>query len=96
MNTTSSFSVTGENCVTHWFVFDGGAGYTQVQLSILLNAGIDQGLDWSLFLEQQEGITWNKRTNKYICKGEKPCDWLWLPPLLYWKDLVSHKKNHES
>lgn len=44
------------------FVFDGRTGYTQVELAILLNAGIDQGLNRSLFLEEQEGIAWKKKS----------------------------------
>lgn len=42
---------------THRFVFDGGTGHTQVEFSILLDAGVDQGLNGGLFLEQQEGVT---------------------------------------
>lgn len=41
---------------TYWFVFDGGTGYTQVELAILLDAGIDQSLNRGLFLEEQEGV----------------------------------------
>ena len=56
----------------HRFVFDGGTGHTQVQLAVLLDAGVDQGLDRSLFLEEQEGIAWRKgqtNTNIRICVG---------------------------
>lgn len=42
--------------VTHWFVFDCGAGDTQVQLAILLDAGIDQSLNGGLFLEEKKGV----------------------------------------
>lgn len=38
------------------FVFDGGTGYTQVELPVLLDAGVDQGLNGSLLLEEQEGV----------------------------------------
>lgn len=43
---------------TYRFVFDGGTGYTQVELAILLDAGVDQGLNRGFFLEQQEGVAW--------------------------------------
>lgn len=39
-------------------VFDGGAGDTQVELPILLHAGLNQSLHWTLLLEQQECVTW--------------------------------------
>lgn len=42
------------------FVFDGGTGYTQVELAILLDAGIDQSLNRGLFLEEQEGVAWKE------------------------------------
>lgn len=45
-------------CWTHWFVFDGGAGDTQVELAVLLHAGFYQGLNGGLLLEQQEGVAW--------------------------------------
>lgn len=45
---------------TYWFVFDGGTGYTQVELAILLDAGIDQSLNRGLFLEEQEGVAWEE------------------------------------
>lgn len=38
------------------FVFDGWTGYTQVEFSILLNAGVNQSLNRGFFLEKQEGI----------------------------------------
>ena len=43
---------------TYRFVLDGGAGYAQVELAILFDAGIDQSLNRGLFLEEQEGVTW--------------------------------------
>lgn len=46
------------NAKTHRFVFDSGAGDTQVKLAILLNAGINQGLNRALILKQQECISW--------------------------------------
>lgn len=47
---------------THWFVFDGGTGYTQVELAILLDAGINQSLNRGLFLEEQEGVACEEET----------------------------------
>lgn len=46
--------------VAHWFVFDGGTGHTQVELAVLLHAGVDQGLDRGLLLEEQEGVAWRE------------------------------------
>lgn len=46
------------NLAAYRFVFDGGTGYTKVELAILLNAGVNQGLNRSLFLEEQEGVAW--------------------------------------
>ena len=43
---------------TDRLIFDGGAGHTQIELPVLLDAGLDQGLDGALVLEQQEGITY--------------------------------------
>lgn len=44
-------------CVlTDWLVFDGGAGHAEVQLAVLLDAGVNQGLHGALVLEQQEGV----------------------------------------
>lgn len=45
---------------TDRLVFDGGAGHTEVQLAVLLDAGIDQSLHGALILEQQEGIAYTK------------------------------------
>lgn len=45
---------------THRFVFDGGAGDTQVQFAVLLDAGIDQGLNRTLVLEQQECVPYTR------------------------------------
>lgn len=54
------------------FVFDGGTGYTQVELAILLDAGVDQGLNRSLFLEEQEGVAWKEeQTENLWKKGNK-------------------------
>ena len=39
-------------------VFDGGTGHAEVQLAVLLDAGVNQGLDGGLLLEQQEGVAW--------------------------------------
>lgn len=50
---------------TDWLVFDGGAGHTEVQLAILLDAGIDQGLHRALVLEQQEGVACTKHSRSY-------------------------------
>lgn len=47
---------------TDRLVFDGGAGHTEVQLAVLLDAGIDQGLHRALVLEQQEGVACAKRS----------------------------------
>lgn len=44
----------------HRFVFDGGTGDTQVELAILLDAGVDQSLNRGLFLEEQEGVAWKE------------------------------------
>lgn len=70
---------------THRFVFDGGAGHTQVQLAVLLHAGVDQGLDRGLLLEEQEGIAWKAEepgvslsAKALITLGE--CRRLRLPP----------------
>lgn len=41
---------------TYRLVFYGGAGHTEVQFAILLNAGIDQGLNRALVLKQQECV----------------------------------------
>lgn len=49
---------------TYWFVFDCGTGYTQVELAILLDAGVNQGLDRGLFLEQQEGVAWKRGADR--------------------------------
>lgn len=74
---------------TYRFVFDGGTGYTQVEFAILLDAGVDQGLNRSLFLEQQEGVAWREEQTgtlgekkqifsdkNYICCMQQsyPCD----------------------
>lgn len=50
---------------TDRLVFDGRAGHTEVQLSVLFDAGIDQSLHGALILEQQEGVSWRKR--HYLC-----------------------------
>lgn len=42
---------------TDRLVFDGGAGHAEVQLAVLLDAGIDQSLHGALVLEQQEGVS---------------------------------------
>ena len=54
-------------CVhTDRLIFDGGAGHTQIELPVLLDAGLDQGLDGALVLEQQEGITYaHKHTHTH-------------------------------
>ena len=41
-------------------VLDGGAGHAEVQLAVLLDAGVDQRLDGGLLLEQQEGVAWRR------------------------------------
>lgn len=41
---------------THRLVLDGGAGDAQVQLAVLLDAGVDQSLDRALVLEEQERV----------------------------------------
>ena len=56
---------------TYRFVFDGGTGYTQVELAILLDAGVDQGLNRGFFLEQQEGVAWKWRTDRDFRKKKK-------------------------
>lgn len=48
--------------IIHWkhtyrLVFNGGAGDAKVQLPILLDAGVDEGLDGALILEQQKGVS---------------------------------------
>ena len=48
---------------THRFVFDGGTGHAQVQFTILLDAGVNQGLNRGLLLEQQEGIACKTRAD---------------------------------
>lgn len=55
---THRSSLTGKQ--THRLVFDGGAGDTEVQLAILLNAGINQSLHRALVLKQQESISWER------------------------------------
>lgn len=47
--------------LTHWFVFDGGTGDTQVEFAVLLDAGVNQSLDRGLLLEEQEGVSWKRR-----------------------------------
>ena len=47
-------------CGAYRFVFDGGTGHTQVELPVLFDAGVDQSLDRSLFLEEQEGVAWRE------------------------------------
>lgn len=42
--------------LTHWFVLDSWAGHTQVELSVFLDAGVNEGLHRGLFLEQQKSI----------------------------------------
>lgn len=39
-------------CLAYRFVFDGGTRYTQVELAVLLDAGIDQGLNRGLLLKE--------------------------------------------
>ena len=56
---------------TYRFVFDGGTGYTQVELAILLDAGVDQGLNRGFFLEQQEGVAWKWRADRDFRKKKK-------------------------
>lgn len=51
---------------THGLVFDGGAGDAQVQLSILLNAGVNEGLDRAFVLKQQECISWKGLAQAHI------------------------------
>ena len=55
--------------LSHRFVFDGGAGHTQVELAVLLDAGVDQGLDRSLLLEEQEGVAWREEHER-ISEGK--------------------------
>lgn len=38
-------------------VLDGGAGYTQIKLAVLLQAGVNKSLYGSLLLKEQECIT---------------------------------------
>lgn len=49
---------------THRFVFDGRTGYTQVELAVLFDAGVNQGLNRGLLLEQQEGIAWKEEQTR--------------------------------
>lgn len=57
---------------THRFVFDGGTGHTQVELAVLLDAGVNQGLDRGLFLEQQKGVAWGKKEQTHILRKKNP------------------------
>lgn len=57
---------------THRLVFDGGAGDAQVQLAVLLDAGVDEGLDGALVLEQQERISCKRAATRYRRAG-----WCW-------------------
>lgn len=44
-------------CVlTDRLVFNGGAGYAEIQFTVLLYAGVDQSLHGAFILEQQEGV----------------------------------------
>lgn len=54
---------------THRLVFDGGAGDAQVQLPVLLDAGVDEGLDRALVLEQQERISCKRAATRYKHAG---------------------------
>lgn len=50
--------------LTHWFVFNGGTGDAQIEFSIFLNAGINESLNWTFFLEKQEGVTFLRKREK--------------------------------
>lgn len=81
---------------THRLVFDGGAGDAQVQLAVLLNAGINQGLNGALVLEQQERISWQKvgradywrHTSSPCCRARMLAGYIrldWLQLTFRWK-----------
>lgn len=72
------FRTDGGMSAAYRFVFDGGTGYTQVELAILLDAGVDQGLNRSLFLEEQESVAWKEEQRGILRE----------------KQIFSHKKLH--
>lgn len=71
-------------CVsTDRLVFDGGTRYTEVQLAVLLDAGIDQSLHWALILEEEEGIACTKHSEVIQAAGDtEPLCWNLVPWLL--------------
>ncbi len=60
-STTLSFSGLWQ-CFTHWFIFNSGARDTQVEFPVLLDAGVNEGLDRTLLLEEQESITCRRKS----------------------------------
>lgn len=56
----------GHLLFTYWFVLDSRTGNTQIELSIFFNAGVNQGLNRTLFLEQEECITWKESQTNCI------------------------------
>lgn len=61
---------------TDRLVFDGGAGHTEVQLAVLLDAGVDQSLHRALVLEQQEGVACAKHS-RVTQAGRRLGGWGW-------------------
>ena len=51
---------------THRLVLYGRAGDAQVQLAVLLDAGVDESLNRALVLEEQEGVPWEDRYSQVM------------------------------
>lgn len=56
---------------TDRLVFDGGAGHTEVQLAVLLDAGVNQSLHWALVLEEQEGVAYRVQAELFGLLGTR-------------------------